>query len=134
MSPVLGVSFRKKSIIYGGFFSFFGCGLELGFVPVCRGWRGWGVVLCWGGCWLGSGLLCRGLGLCWCIIVPWWACGGGPVFHPSSLKFGARLKKTGRVGIEAVSIFGHPPPMCVYCAVAGVVGLWAGLVSSMQMS
>ncbi|MBQ6068737.1 MAG: hypothetical protein IJK84_04470, partial [Bacteroidales bacterium] len=76
--------------------------LGLGFVPVCRGWRGavsgwgravvvWGgvhflvwccvgVVLCWGGCWLGSGLLCRGLGLCWCIIVPWWACGGGPVF------------------------------------------------------
>jgi len=105
----LGVSFRKKSIIYGGFFSFFGCGLVCGGVSL-GAVVGWGrgscrVVVLWGGvhflvwCCVGAVFLpwrspvlgawaSAGVGAGGAVVVGWGrACGGPVVVGLFSIKF-----------------------------------------------
>lgn len=142
----------KKKHHLRGFFSFFGCGLVCGggvSLGAVVGWVGLGVVS-WSGCgvvftsWCGAvGAWCcvgavflpwrypswvHGLVLAWVLVGLWWACGGGPVW--TSLKNGPRVNRAGRVGIEAVSIFGHPPPyVCILCrGWRGCVVGWACVI------
>lgn len=118
-----------------------GGGVSLGAVV---GWgRGCCVVVLWGGvhflvrCCVGAVFLpwrspvlgawaSAGVGAGGPVVVGlwWWA-----VFHPSSLKNGARLKKTGRVGIVAVLFFGITPPyVCISCrGWRGWAVGWAGV-------
>ena len=101
---------EKKSIIYGGFFSFFGCG------PVCGGGVSLGAVVGWGrGCCV-VGWGCAGASLC----------RGGPVVGLFSAKFEnfRPFKKDWPRGYRGSSIFWHYPPL--YRAVAGVVGCGLG--------
>lgn len=145
----MGVSFRKKSIIYGGCFSFFGCGLVCGGVSLGAvvGW-GWGscrvdgfraVFLPWRspvlGVWASAGVGAGGA------VVGWgWGscrgvcCGGGPVvvglFSTKFEKWVVCEKDWPRGYQSGLHFWTSPPPyVCIsYRGWRGWAVGWAGVV------